>query len=121
MLLCCGCSTVEPKRQALTFQDARSALLNLMRSNASPFEGADPTRYKKIMAAHKDQGKFNWGGFAIDLNRKAYVANINSHNLFRSYSGKFTVNHAGLWKARNLTKKRARRDVQPDELDELHE
>ena len=115
VLLSCGCSTVEPKRQALTSQEAQAAVLNLMRSSMSPFEGADAARLEKITAVHKNQNKFNWGAFAIDLNKRIYVANINSYNVFRSYSGKFTVNHAGQWKAQNLTEKDAHKDLLPDE------
>lgn len=124
VLLWGGCSTVESKALTLTQKDAQGALLNLVRSNASPFEGADPARFEKITAVHKKQKKFNWGSFAIDLNKRTYVANINSrnsrkrHSVFQSYSKKFSVNHAGLWKARNVTKKRVRKNIQPDELDE---
>lgn len=86
-----------------------------MRSDASPFKGADPARFEKITVAPKDQNKFNWDVFAIDLNKKTYVANINNYNASRSYSGKFTVDLAGRWKALNLTRKHAHKDFLPDE------
>ena len=94
---------------ALDAVAAKSALLDLMRSESSPFEGADPVRFEKMELKDMGEGKFGWGAFTIDVNKKTYVANVNSADAFWSYSGRFVTDRSGHWKAENLTKQRATR------------
>jgi hypothetical protein len=83
---------------------AKAALLELMRSKTSPFEGADPTRFEKIEFVDKGEGKFRWGAFTIDIGQKTYWVNVDAETAFWSYHGKFLVDPAGRWKAENLSK-----------------
>jgi hypothetical protein len=88
---------------------ATAALLDLMRSKSSPFEGADPTRYEKMELKEKGEGKFGWGAFTIDLGKKTYSAIVDADTAFWEYQGRFLVDSSGRWKAENLSKQHARK------------
>lgn len=91
-------------RTALDAVAAKAALLDLMRSATSPFEGVDPARFETIELAERGEGKFEWGSFVIDLGRKTYSANVDGGAAFWSYQGTFSADPSGSWKAENLSK-----------------
>ena len=103
-ILCFSCSTPKPSSVDLDANAAKAALLALMRSAASPFEGADPNRFEKIGLEGKGKGRFGWGAFIIDVRERNYVADVFSDNAFWIYSGKFVVDSAGRCTAQNLSK-----------------
>ena len=103
-ILCCGCNVPQRQTVELNAVAAQTALLDLMRSETSPFEGADPVRFEKIALVKTSEGKIGWGAFTIDLGKQTYSANVDADTTFWSYHGKFLVDSAGRWKAENLSK-----------------
>lgn len=95
----CGCSTPESIDVDLDAATAKRALLDLMRSESSPFEGADPVEMEKIALEQKSEGVFEWGAFRIDVNKKTYAATVAGDDFFWDYSGEFIVDRAGRWTA----------------------
>ena len=78
LCLCFGCGRQTPE---LTIEDAQTALLDLMRIEDSPFEGADPDVFEDIDIT-ENNGDYHWGAFSIDTNSKTYVANVESDVAF---------------------------------------
>jgi len=103
IIMCIACNGPRPPRTDLNAATAKAVLLDLMRSDTSPFEGADPARFEKIEIEDKGEGKFGWGAFIIDVSKKTYVADVDAPDVFWSYSGRFTIDPSGRWKAENLT------------------
>jgi hypothetical protein len=107
-LLCFGCNTPKPRNADLDAVTAKAALLELMRSEDSPFEGADPLRFEKIELKEESKGKVGWGGFTLDLGMKTYSAQVGADTVFWSYQGKFLVDPSGRWKAVNVSTQHGR-------------
>jgi hypothetical protein len=93
------------KEQALK---AKAALLVLMRASPSPFEGADPDRFAAVEIRKTiDEGRFTWGAFTIDVEKRTYVAHVESEQAFWEYRGQFVVTPSGEWRAENLETRHA--------------
>ncbi|HBC86629.1 MAG TPA: hypothetical protein DCZ94_06725 [Lentisphaeria bacterium] len=104
-IACLGCNEPNPQNGDLDANAAKAALLDLMRSQTSPFEGADSTRFEKIGVAEEGEGKLRWGAFTIDLVQKTYSADVVADTAFWSYQGRFLVDPSGRWKAENFSKR----------------
>ena len=94
-----GCAPNASSRTSADAEKAKTALLELMRSKASPFEGADPLRFEKIEVKNHSNDEYTWGAFIIYLNKKRYSAEIVSTSAAWFYNGRFSVDSSGKWKA----------------------
>ena len=93
-----GCSTTASDQNLSDEEKGKAALLALMRSKDSPFEGADPMVFEKIEIKFRD-GEYYWGAFVIRTDNKSYHAypELPAHTYF--YDGRFTVDPSGNWTA----------------------
>lgn len=103
-LLCVGCASSASDGGARDAVKAKDALLQLMRANSNPFEGADAARFEKVPLQCRGNGQYDWGAFVIDVNKKTYSVVVVSEDSALFYSGRFVVDSSGRWKAENLQK-----------------
>jgi hypothetical protein len=93
--------TAAPTDQA-DAEKAKAALLRLIRSDRTLFEGADPDRLEKIAVSRvrgNEPQKYDWGAFDINAKPRTYSAVIEHGGGGAFYSGRFTVDTAGRWTA----------------------
>jgi hypothetical protein len=82
---------------------ARAALLKLMRSDGTLFEGADPDRLEKLSFKRTGSHVFQWGAFEIDVETRTYSAVVDMGYCTRFVDGEFDVAPSGRWKAQRPT------------------
>jgi hypothetical protein len=104
VIILAGCSTCRMPSSKLDAATAKAALLSLMQSSVSPFDGADPKRFEKVELEDEGKGIYRWGAFTINLRKKTYNADVVGEYVASFYSGKFVKDGSGLWIAKNLSK-----------------
>ena len=86
-----GCSTTAVDQNLSDEEKGKAALLVLMRSKDSPFEGADPKVFEKIKLKSRGGDEFQWGAFVISPGTKTYSAQILGPGCNWFFHGRFTV------------------------------
>jgi hypothetical protein len=94
-----GCAPNASSRISADAEKAKAALLELMRSKTSPFEGADPSRFEQMELKSRGNDEYTWGAFIIYPSKRRYSADIVSTDAAWFYSGRFSVDSSGKWKA----------------------
>jgi hypothetical protein len=87
---------------------AKDGLLELMRSDTTIFDGADPERFAIVPVKQVEPLEFSWGAFKIHLKTQGYSAEVGFNDGMRFYDGEFLVSETGRWVA------------QPPNVTELH-
>ena len=91
-----GCSTTAVDQNLSDEEKGKAALLVLMRSKDSPFEGADPKEFEQTESKFRD-GEYSWGAFVISTDNKSYHACVElpAHTYF--YDGRLAIDPSGNW------------------------
>jgi hypothetical protein len=95
-----GCSTSAKDQPLSDAENAKAALLELMKTNPNPFHGADPARLAEIKVKAIDTNKYVWDAFTFDTALKIYNADVGGSAFMNSYTGRFVVCSDGKWVAK---------------------
>jgi hypothetical protein len=86
--------------ESLTAEQARQAVLALIRSRPKVFVGApDPDRLAKLPLKERGDGEYSFGAFVVNLPKRWYAAHVGGDDQLRdawSYNGSF-VRRDGQW------------------------